>query len=93
MLAAKRSASVAPDVNLRIMLNAGNKICKWGEIQDWYNQKSKTGGPQNKDMSSKKTFKKTITHNRSGPASSVGSMAGFRFASPGSNPTAGSNWW
>ena len=30
MLAAKRSAGVAPEVNLRIPLNAGGEACKWG---------------------------------------------------------------
>ena len=30
MLAAKRSAGVTPEVNLRILLHAGDKACKLG---------------------------------------------------------------
>ena len=30
-VAAKRSAGVAPEVNLRILLHAGNKACKQGD--------------------------------------------------------------
>ena len=31
MLAAKRSAGVAPEVNLRILLHTGDEACQWGD--------------------------------------------------------------
>ena len=61
MLATKRSAGVAPDVNLRNLLHAGNETCKHGihygfETQSRHHQKSKTGvsvAPQKGLMSPK----------------------------------------
>ena len=66
MLAAKRSAGVAPEVNLRNSLHAGNKAHKRGihpgsETQGRRHQKSKTGvsvAPQKGLMFSKKFFLK-----------------------------------
>ena len=48
MLASKRSAGVAPEVNLRNPSTQVIKVSKWGiyagsEIQDRHQQKSKTG--------------------------------------------------
>ena len=62
MLAAKRSAGVAPEVNLRNLLCAGEEARKRGihpgfETQERHHQKSKTGvsvAPQKGLMSSKK---------------------------------------
>ena len=47
MLTAKRSAGVAPEVNLRNQLETGNKACSHGihpgfETQGRYHEKSKT---------------------------------------------------
>ena len=67
MLAAKRSAGVAPEGNLKNPLYTSKKACKWGihpgfETQDRGHQKSKTGvsvAPQKGPtiMSSKFFFK------------------------------------
>ena len=66
-LAAKKSAGVAPEVNLRNPLHAGDKAFKWGihhgfETQSRRHQKSKTGvlvAPQIWLKSSKNFLKKT----------------------------------
>ena len=66
MLAAKRSASVTPEVNLRNSLHAGDKASKRGihpdfETQGRRHHKSKTGvsaAPQKGLVSSKKIFLK-----------------------------------
>ena len=59
-LAAKRSAGVTPEVNLRIPLHTGNKACKWGYPRWLWNsgptssevQNRGISGPQKRPMSS-----------------------------------------
>ena len=66
MMAAKKSAGVTPDMNLRNTLHTGNKACKQGihpgfETHDGRHQKSKTGvsvAPQKGTLSSEKFLKK-----------------------------------
>ena len=66
MLAIKRSAGVAPEVNLRILLHAGNEACKVSNlalkprVDVIRSQNIGIIGPQKGLMSSKNVFKSFI---------------------------------
>ena len=51
MLATKRSAGTAPEVNLRNLLHMGNKVCKWGNPPWLWNPGQMSPKVQNRGIS------------------------------------------
>ena len=82
MLAAKKSAGVAPEVNLRNPLHAGDKACKWGfhsGFETWgeLHQKSKTGisvAPQKGRITFKIPYKKQSCLSNNPPGSTTATI-------------------